>query len=112
MTCAPFSLLSLFMTHDFYRAYITGFPTSWFEHCEACPAPCGGGTVTRSMRRVANATLLRFDRYDEPPVDQHAHKTTSATRRGQAANGRRHGSGRRREPLDAKKMPNKKKPNR
>jgi hypothetical protein len=27
-TCAPFSLLSLFMTHDFYRAYITGFPTS------------------------------------------------------------------------------------
>ena len=40
-----------------------------FEHCEACPAPCGGGTVTRSMRRVANATLLRFDRYDvdEPP---------------------------------------------
>ena len=38
-----------------------------FEHCEACPAPRGGGTVTRSMRRVANATLLRFDRYDEPP---------------------------------------------
>ena len=38
-----------------------------FEHCEACPAPYGGGTVTRSMRRVANATLLRFDRYDEPP---------------------------------------------
>jgi hypothetical protein len=83
-----------------------------FEHCEACPAPCGGGTVTRSglahrdarsdhgylttdacewpqcrclstvrraphhvgggtvtrsMRQVANATLLRFDRYDEPP---------------------------------------------
>ena len=38
-----------------------------FEHCEACPAPCGGGTVTRLMRRVANATLLRFDRYDEPP---------------------------------------------
>ena len=39
-----------------------------FEHCEACPAPCGGGTVTRSMRRrVANATLLRFDCYDEPP---------------------------------------------
>ena len=38
-----------------------------FEHCEACSTPCGGGTVTRSMRRVANATLLRFDRYDEPP---------------------------------------------
>ena len=37
-----------------------------FEHCEACPAPCGGGTLTRSMRRVANATLLRFNRYDEP----------------------------------------------
>ena len=37
-----------------------------FEHCEACPAPFGGGTLTRSMRRVANATLLRFDRYDEP----------------------------------------------
>ena len=39
-----------------------------FEHCEACPAPCGGGTVTRSMRRVANATLLRFDRYNDPPL--------------------------------------------
>ena len=38
-----------------------------FEHVEACPTPCGGGTVTRSMRRVANATLLRFDRYNEPP---------------------------------------------
>ena len=38
-----------------------------FEHCEACPVPCGGGTVVRSMRRVANATLLRFDRYNEPP---------------------------------------------
>ena len=37
-----------------------------FEHCEACTAPCGGGTVTSSMRRVANATLLRFGRYDEP----------------------------------------------
>ena len=37
-----------------------------FEQYETCPAPCGGGTVTRSMRRVANATLLRFDRYDEP----------------------------------------------
>jgi hypothetical protein len=35
-----------------------------FEHCEVCSAPCGGGTVTRSMRRVANATLLRFDRYE------------------------------------------------
>ena len=31
-----------------------------FEHCEACPAPCGGETVNRSMRRVANATLLRM----------------------------------------------------
>ena len=31
-----------------------------FEHCEACPAPRGGGTVTRSMRRVANATFYRF----------------------------------------------------
>ena len=31
-----------------------------FEHCEACPAPCGGGTVTRSMRRVAHPTLYRF----------------------------------------------------
>ena len=38
-----------------------------FERVEACTAPCGGGTVTRSMRRVANATLLRFDRYNEPP---------------------------------------------
>ena len=38
-----------------------------FEHCEACPAPHGGKTVTRSMRRFANATLLRFDRYDAPP---------------------------------------------
>ena len=38
-----------------------------FEHCEACPTPSGGGTVTRSMRRVANATLLRFDRHNEPP---------------------------------------------
>ena len=37
------------------------------EHCEACHALCGGGTVTRSMRRVANATLVRFDRYNEPP---------------------------------------------
>jgi hypothetical protein len=37
-----------------------------FEHCEACLAPCGGVTLTRSMRRVANATLLRFNRYDEP----------------------------------------------
>jgi hypothetical protein len=27
-TCAPFSLLSLFMTHDFYRACTAGFPTS------------------------------------------------------------------------------------
>jgi hypothetical protein len=34
-----------------------------FEHCEACPAPCGGGLLTQSMRRVANATLLRFGRY-------------------------------------------------
>ena len=33
--------------------------TRVFEHCEACPAPCGGRTVTRSMRRVANATLYR-----------------------------------------------------
>ena len=48
-----------------------------FEHCEACPAPCGGGTVTRSMRRVANATLLRFDRYDEPPEKGWRDKTTS-----------------------------------
>jgi hypothetical protein len=38
-----------------------------FEHCEACLAPCGGGTVTRLMRRVADATLLRFGRYDESP---------------------------------------------
>ena len=38
-----------------------------FEHCEARSVPCGGGTVTRSMRRDANATLIRFDRYDEPP---------------------------------------------
>ena len=38
-----------------------------FEHCEAFPAPCGGGTVTRSMRRVANATLLRFDRVTTSP---------------------------------------------
>ena len=38
-----------------------------FEHFEAFRAPRGGGTVTRSMRRVANATLLQFDRYNEPP---------------------------------------------
>ena len=38
-----------------------------FEHCEACPPPYDGGTVTRSMRQVANATLLRIDRYNEPP---------------------------------------------
>jgi hypothetical protein len=38
-----------------------------FEHFEACPAPRGGDTVTRLMRRVANATLLRFGRYDAPP---------------------------------------------
>ena len=38
-----------------------------FEHCEACLASCGGVTVTRSMKRVANATLLRFNRYVEPP---------------------------------------------
>ena len=37
-----------------------------FEHCEACPKPWGGGTLTRSMRRVANATLIRFGRYNEP----------------------------------------------
>ena len=37
-----------------------------FEHFEAGPAPRGGGTVTRLMRRVANATLLLFDRYDVP----------------------------------------------
>ena len=42
-----------------------------FEHCRACHAPCGGGIVTRSMRRVANATLLRFDRYNEPPDSRH-----------------------------------------
>jgi hypothetical protein len=30
-----------------------------FEHCEACFAPCGGGTVTRSMRRVAHPTRYR-----------------------------------------------------
>ena len=28
-----------------------------FENCEACPAPCGGMTVTCSMRLVAHATL-------------------------------------------------------
>ena len=28
-TCAPFSLSSLFVTHDFYRACTAGFPTSW-----------------------------------------------------------------------------------
>ena len=27
-TCAPFSLSSLFVTHDFYRACTAGFPTS------------------------------------------------------------------------------------
>ena len=31
-----------------------------FEHCEAWPAPCGGGAVTRSMRRVAHPTFYRF----------------------------------------------------
>ena len=37
-----------------------------FEHFEACPAPRGGKTVTRLMSRVANATLLLFDRYGAP----------------------------------------------
>ena len=37
------------------------------ETCAAWTAPFGDGTVTRSMRRVANATLLRFVRYNEPP---------------------------------------------
>ena len=55
------------------HGYLTTDACEWpqcgrlFEHCEACTAPCCGGTVTRSMRRVANATLLRFGRYDEPP---------------------------------------------
>jgi hypothetical protein len=31
-----------------------------FEHFEAFPTPCDGGTVTRSMRRVAHPTLYRF----------------------------------------------------
>jgi hypothetical protein len=42
-----------------------------FEHCGACPAPCGGGTVTRSMRRVANATLLQFDRLRRCAIMRH-----------------------------------------
>ena len=46
-----------------------------FEHCEAFLASCGGVTVTQSMRRVADATLLRFDRYDEPP-DSHSDRET------------------------------------
>jgi hypothetical protein len=45
-----------------------------FEHCAACTAPFGGGTVTRSMRRLANAMLLRFDRYDEPPDSTRAQR--------------------------------------
>ena len=56
-----------------------------FEHCEAWPAPYGGGTVIRSMRRVANATLVRFDRYNEPPGSRtetpdpmHGYLTTDA----------------------------------
>ena len=55
-----------------------------FEHCEARTAPCGGETLTRSMRRVANATLLRFDRYNEPPdshrdaQSDHGYLTTDA----------------------------------
>ena len=51
-----------------------------FEHFEACPAPCDGGTVPRSMRRVANATLLRFDRYDAPP-DSRAHRDVRSDHR-------------------------------
>ena len=46
------------------------------EHFEACPAPCGGGSHNRSMKRVANATLLRFDRYNEPPHPGLAHSET------------------------------------
>ena len=53
------------------HGYLTTEACEWpqcerFEHCEACHIPWGGVTVTRSMRRVANATLLRFDRYDVP----------------------------------------------
>jgi hypothetical protein len=41
------------------HGYLTTDACEWppmrvFEHCEACPAPCGGGALTRSMRRVAN----------------------------------------------------------
>ena len=50
-----------------------------YAHCGACPAPCGGGTVTRSMGRVANATLLRFDRYDEPPDSRTAETSDPST---------------------------------
>ena len=59
--------------HTARHVHIGGHVRVWvaamrvFEHYEACPAPCGGETVTRSMRRVANATLLQFDRYAEPP---------------------------------------------
>ena len=56
-----------------------------FEHCEAFLAPCGGGTLTRSMRRLANATLLRFDCYNDPPDSRteapdpmHGYLTTDA----------------------------------
>ena len=49
------------------RTRVSGRNLRVFEHFEACPAPCGGGTLTRSMRRLANATLLRFGCYDEPP---------------------------------------------
>ena len=40
-----------------------------FEHSEACPAPCGGGTVIRSMRRVA--TVSRGLRENRDLEDMH-----------------------------------------
>ena len=47
-----------------------------FEHCEAYLAPCGGVTVTRSMKRVANATRYRFSARRGP---------SARARRGRAA---------------------------
>ena len=54
------------------HGYLTTDACEWrqcgcFEHFEACHTPWGGGTLTRSMKRLANATLLWFDRNDEAP---------------------------------------------
>ena len=43
-----------------------------FEHFEACHTPWGGGTLTRSMPRVAHPIPFRFDRYNESRGSRHS----------------------------------------